>query len=159
MFRIQAKLIKKQANSWLLLPEEKKSCPRCESQGGCASMQLVQAFRFKQHFLKVPKPENINAEEGDDIWLCIDRHQLNKSAILFYGVPLCALLFGAILGAFWGDIYAIVLSLFCMLLAYGAQSFFNQKLPKFELQPMIHDFEKSSKEVNVCQSEQSENSL
>ena len=155
MFRIQAKVIKKQPYFWLLLPEEKRSCPRCENQGGCASMQLVQAFRFKQHFLKVPASKNFNVEEGDDLWLCVSRKQLNKSAILLYGVPLFSLLFGAIVGAFFGDVYAIIFGLFCMFLAYGIQSIFNQKLPKFELLPITHNFENTSKKENVCQSENS----
>lgn len=153
MLRIRTQLVKKKTSVWLLLPEETRSCLHCEKQGGCASMQLVQVFRCRQHFLKIPKPSHFDIAEGEWVWLCVSREQLNRSAILLYGLPLSALVLGSMLGAYFGNVYAVFFGILGLFLAYGFQVIFNHKLPNFQLQPITYDPENLLNEKNICQAE------
>lgn len=76
-------------------------CGHCDPVRGCRSLSLARAFHTGQSAFAVANP--LAAQAGDWVAVAVREHSVRHSALLLYGVPLAALLAGALLGAPWGE--------------------------------------------------------
>lgn len=90
-----------------LVEVEQGGCGRCHEEGGCGGQHLTQMFCSGARSYRV---ENIvNAEIGDHVTVAIAAGSVRRSANLAYGLPLLAIIAGALLGMpLAGDVGAIL---------------------------------------------------
>ena len=81
---------------------ESGGCGRCHEEGGCGGQQLTQMFCNGPKNYRVDNP--IGASVGDQVIVAIAPGSVRKTANLAYGVPLLALIIGALIGSsVYGD--------------------------------------------------------
>ena len=79
-----------------LVEVEQGGCGRCHEEGGCGGQHLTQMFCGGARSYRV---ENVvNAEIGDHVTVAIAAGSVRRSANLAYGLPLFAIIGGALLG-------------------------------------------------------------
>jgi sigma-E factor negative regulatory protein RseC len=83
-------------------------CGHCDPQRGCRSLSLARAFHTGQSAFAVSNP--LSAQAGDWVVVAARADSVRHSALLLYGVPLAALLAGALLGAPLGEGWSMALS-------------------------------------------------
>lgn len=77
-------------------------CGRCYEEGGCGGQQLIQMFCNGPRHFRVDNP--IGAVVGDQVIVAIAPGSVRKTANIAYGVPLLALITGALIGnSLYGD--------------------------------------------------------
>lgn len=85
---------------------ESGGCGRCHEEGGCGGQQLTQMFCNGPKHYRVDN--KIGAAIGDRVTVAIAPGSVRQTANLAYGVPLIALILGALVGgAIYGDPGAI----------------------------------------------------
>lgn len=72
-------------------------CGRCHETGGCGGQQLTQIFCSGPRYYRVANP--LGAQVGEQVTLGVPDGALGRSANLAYGLPVAALIVGAIIGA------------------------------------------------------------
>ncbi|MGE5472560.1 MAG: SoxR reducing system RseC family protein [Bacteroidota bacterium] len=78
-----------------LVEVEQGGCGRCHEEGGCGGQQLAQMFCSTKTY----RVENtIKAAVGDHVTVAIAAGSVRRTANLAYGIPLLAILLGALLG-------------------------------------------------------------
>ena len=81
---------------------ESGGCGRCHEEGGCCGQQLTQMFCNGPKHYRVDN--SIGANVGDQVIVAIAPGSVRKTANLAYGVPLLALIIGALIGSsVYGD--------------------------------------------------------
>lgn len=116
---------------------ESGGCGRCHEEGGCGGQQLTQMFCNGPRYYRVDNP--ISAAVGDQVIVAIAPGSVRKTANLAYGVPLLAMIIGALLGNLvYGDPGAIVgaLSGVTAALVY-VRNFSGKKAGKLGSRPYI----------------------
>lgn len=82
-------------------------CGRCHEEGGCGGQQLTQMFCSGPRSYRVDN--TLGAEIGEQVTLGVKDGALRRSANLAYGLPVAALIIGAIAGsAVAGDLGAML---------------------------------------------------
>lgn len=96
---------------------EQGGCGRCHEKGGCGGQHLTQAFCSGQKTYRV---ENlIGARIGDHVVVAVAAGDVRRTANLAYGLPLVAMILGAMAGAVVGsDLGAIFGAAVGLLAAY-----------------------------------------
>lgn len=89
----------------------RKPCGLCGQTRGCGASMWGKLFRHRPHIFKALN--RIDAKVGDFVIVGVEEQALIRSALLVYGVPLLALLAGAIIASLgWGgpqrDISAVI---------------------------------------------------
>lgn len=93
-------------------------CGRCHEEGGCGGQQLTQMFCSGPKTYTVAN--TICASVGDEVDVAIRAGSIRKTANLAYGVPLIAVICGAVLGASLGhDFGAIIGSGLGLIFSYA----------------------------------------
>ncbi len=72
-------------------------CGHCSSEGGCGSGKLSQMFCSQPRRFRVRNP--ISASVGDEVQVSVGEGVLLRGALILYGLPLCLLLGGGLMGA------------------------------------------------------------
>lgn len=60
----------------------------------------------------------LNAKIGDFVIIGFDKNTLQNSANLLYGLPLLALIFGALFGNIFGEVFAILFGFLAMFITF-----------------------------------------
>jgi sigma-E factor negative regulatory protein RseC len=95
------------AGSDALVEVEQGGCGRCHEEGGCGGQHLTQMFCGGARSYRVEN--SVNAEIGDHVTVAIAAGSVRQTANLAYGIPLLAIIAGAVLGMpLAGDIGAIL---------------------------------------------------
>lgn len=86
---------------------EQDGCGRCHEEGGCGGQHLTQMFCSSAKSYRVEN--TVNAEIGDHVTVAIAAGSVRRTANLAYGIPLVAVISGALLGmSLTGDIGAML---------------------------------------------------
>lgn len=102
-----------------LVEIEQGGCGRCHEEGGCGGQQLTQMFCGGPRHYRVAN--DIGAAVGELVTIGIADGVVRQSANLAYGLPLLALIVGALLGSWLADdTGAMFGGLLGLLLAFGA---------------------------------------
>lgn len=97
---------------------EHGGCGRCHERGGCGGQQLTQMFCNGQKTYRVEN--SLGAEVGDSVVVAIAAGNVRRVANLAYGLPLVAVILGAVAGShFFGNPGAIAGVGVGLLLAYS----------------------------------------
>ena len=98
----------------------RSACGLCDQTRGCG----ISLFGHRNNVFKAQN--SIHAKAGDDVIVAIEEHAVLGSALLVYGIPLAALLLGAILGnalssgsTSQADAYALIGAAAGLLLGLG----------------------------------------
>jgi sigma-E factor negative regulatory protein RseC len=75
----------------------RKPCGLCGQTRGCGVSLWGRLFRHRPHVFKAQN--RINADVGDFVVVGVEEQALMRSALLVYGIPLLALLAGAVIAA------------------------------------------------------------
>ncbi|MFZ2267008.1 MAG: SoxR reducing system RseC family protein [Azonexus sp.] len=90
-----------------LVEVEQGGCGRCHEEGGCGGQHLTQMFCSGAKSYRVEN--TVNASLGDHVTVAIAAGSVRRSANLAYGLPLLAIIAGAVLGMpLAGDVGAIL---------------------------------------------------
>ena len=90
-----------------LLEVDQRGCGRCHEEGGCGGQNLTQMFSGAEKTYRVEN--TIGAGIGERVTLAVSAGSLRRTANFAYGVPLLALLLGALLGlGLGGDLGAML---------------------------------------------------
>jgi sigma-E factor negative regulatory protein RseC len=79
-----------------LVEVEQGGCGRCHEEGGCGGQHLTQMFCSGARSYRVEN--SVNAEIGDHVTVAIAAGSVRQTANLAYGIPLLAIIAGALLG-------------------------------------------------------------
>ena len=97
-------------------------CGRCHEEGGCGGNNIGKMFCSTPRTFRVLNPGN--SVIGDRVTIVIAEGVVRRSAALAYGLPLLALIFGALAGSMLaGEIGAIVGSITGLLCSWLALHF------------------------------------
>lgn len=99
---------------------EAGGCGRCHEEGGCGGQQLTQMFCSGPRHYRVDN--QIGARVGDHVTVAIAAGSVRKTANIAYGIPLLALVLGAVAGnmlygdpgAMLGALSGVALALVCI---------------------------------------------
>ena len=122
---------------YALVLMDESGCGRCHEQGGCGGNNISKIFCSAPRTFRVLNPRN--SVIGERVTIAIAEGAIRRSAALVYGLPLLALLVGALGGsALAGETGAIIGSaiglLFSWLLLRHAQ---QSTTPDHRSQPFI----------------------
>lgn len=84
---------------------EQGGCGRCHEKGGCGGQQLTQMFCSGPRTYRVAN--GVGAEVGNSVMIAIAAGSVRKNANLAYILPLTATIAGAVVGAPFGDGFAM----------------------------------------------------
>lgn len=76
---------------------ESGGCGRCHEKGGCGGQHLTQMFCAGQKTYRADNP--LGAEIGDRVTIAIAAGAVRRTANLAYGLPLLAIISGALTGS------------------------------------------------------------
>ena len=100
------------------------ACGLCGQTRGCGISLFGRLFGHRNNIFKAQN--SIHAKAGDNVIVAIEEHAVLNSALMLYGIPLAALLLGAILGNVLSsggtpqtDAYALVGAAAGLLLGLG----------------------------------------
>lgn len=97
--------------------QAQNGCGKCHSKGGCGGTHLTKIFCSNDK--NTMKIENsLNAKIGDYVIIGFAKNTLQNSVTLAYGLPLLALIFGALIGNIFGENFAITLGFLSMFVAF-----------------------------------------
>ena len=101
---------------------DETGCGRCHEEGGCGGNNIGKMLCSTPRTFRVLNPGH--AAIGDQVTIVIAEGVVRRSAALAYGLPLLALIFGALVGSMLaGEIGAIVGSLAGLLCSWLALHF------------------------------------
>jgi sigma-E factor negative regulatory protein RseC len=101
---------------------DETGCGRCHEEGGCGGNNIGKMFCSSPRNFRVLNPGH--SVIGDRVTIVIAEGVVRRSAALAYGLPLLALIFGALAGSMLaGEIGAIVGSITSLLCSWLALHF------------------------------------
>lgn len=96
---------------------QRSACQSCSVRSGCGQHTLQQLGRPMRLWVDVP---NHHLAVGDQVVLAMPAGGVALSAITLYGVPLLAMMAGAMLGQTWlGELTALIGAGFGLLFGFG----------------------------------------
>ncbi len=97
--------------------QAQNGCGKCHSKGGCGGTHLTKIFcSNNKNTMKIVN--SLNAKIGDYVVVGIEKNTLQNSVTLAYGLPLLALILGALIGNFFGENFAITIGFLSMFVAF-----------------------------------------
>lgn len=114
---------------------EHGGCGRCHEEGGCGGQQLTQMFCSGSKTYRVDN--RIGAQVGDRVNISIAAGSVRRAANLAYGVPLFALVTGAILGTAGGNEGAVLGGGLGLVLSFAYVRFRSFSVGKSAAHPHI----------------------
>jgi sigma-E factor negative regulatory protein RseC len=116
---------------------DETGCGRCHEEGGCGGNNIGKMFCTTPRTFRVLNPGH--SDIGDHVNIVITEGVVRRSAVLAYGLPLLALILGALAGSkLAGEIGAIVGSFSALLFSWLALHFAQLKVrPDQRTQPYI----------------------
>jgi sigma-E factor negative regulatory protein RseC len=116
---------------------DETGCGRCHEEGGCGGNNIGKMFCTTPRTFRVLNPGH--SDIGDHVNIVITEGVVRRSAVLAYGLPLLALILGALAGSkLAGEIGAIVGSFSALLCSWLALHFAQLKVrPDQRTQPYI----------------------
>ena len=84
-----------------------KICSKCDATTGCKSIALSRLFCLKDPTFRVRDPFGVKV--GEKVYIGIEEKTLLQSALIGYGVPVLALMLGAVIGLYLGEEYLSIL--------------------------------------------------
>lgn len=99
-------------------PRPHSPCGQCDPVHGCRSLSIARMFSGRESRFRVLN--TVNARPGDWVTVCVPERSVLTSAALLYGLPLLALLGGALMGAVVNEAASVAAGLSCLLLSLWA---------------------------------------
>ena len=97
--------------------QAQNGCGKCHTKGGCGGNNLSRIFCSNaKNTMKIAN--TLNAKIGDFVIIGFDKNTLQNSANLLYGLPLLALIFGALFGNIFGEVFAILFGFLAMFITF-----------------------------------------
>ena len=90
------------AFAWIIR-EGKQTCGNCDPKMGCKSMAISRLFCKKEPIFRVRDPLGVLV--GERVSIAIEENVLLQGAMTGYGMPVLALILGAVVGLFLGKEY------------------------------------------------------
>ena len=111
---------------------QQSACGSCSAKAGCGQHTMSQLGRKVSLWLPLNDLNDEATQEpfriGQQIVVGLPEGAILRSTVVLYGLPLIALVFGAIMGhALWGEVGSIVLSVLSMLLGFKAARYWSLK--------------------------------
>ncbi|HWU83386.1 MAG TPA: SoxR reducing system RseC family protein [Methylophilaceae bacterium] len=127
----------------LLEVVRRSACGLCGKTRGCGISLFGRLFGHKNNVFKARN--TINARIGDQVVVAIEEHAVLMSAFIVYGVPLAALLLGAVVGhacsdgsATQSDMYALAGAVTGLVLGLGwVKAYATARVMSHRYQPTI----------------------
>jgi sigma-E factor negative regulatory protein RseC len=105
---------------------QQSACGSCSAKAGCGQHTMSQLGRKVTLWLPLEGASKVNV--GQQVVVGLPEGAILRSTLVLYGMPLIALLFGAIIGHFvWGELGSILLSVLAMLLGFKLASHWSLK--------------------------------
>ncbi len=105
MIETRAKVIEAGKGVALVEAARQAGCGHCDSSKGCGKSAMSGLFINKTRTFQVIDP--FGKKAGDEVWIGVEDGALLKSCLAVYGVPMAALLAGALLGNAYGDMGSV----------------------------------------------------
>ena len=146
MIEERVKVVRKAANGVWIEGVQQSACQACTAKSGCGHHTMSQLGRRVCLWLETPEILDV----GEQVIIGLPEGALAKSALAVYGLPLVAMVLGAMLGhVVSGETGAITASLLGLLIGFGvAKSWSNanksqwhpilMRRCRFEKHNMIH---------------------
>ncbi len=111
---------------------QQSACGSCSAKAGCGQHTMSQLGRKVSLWLPLSDLNDEATHEpfriGQQIVVGLPEGAILRSTVVLYGLPLIALVFGAIAGhAIWGEVGSITLSILSMLLGFKAARYWSLK--------------------------------
>ena len=111
---------------------QQSACGSCSAKAGCGQHTMSQLGRKVSLWLPLTDlaDEAINEpfRIGQQVVVGLPEGAILRSTVVLYGLPLIALVIGAIAGhAVWGEVGSIILSVLSMLLGFKAARYWSLK--------------------------------
>lgn len=111
---------------------QQSACGSCSAKAGCGQHTMSQLGRKVSLWLPLSDLNDEASQEpfriGQQIVVGLPEGAILRSTVVLYGLPLIALVFGAIAGhAIWGEAGSIALSVLSMLLGFKAARYWSLK--------------------------------
>ena len=115
---------------------QQSACGSCSAKAGCGQHTMSQLGRKVSLWLPLNDLTNEATREamaepfriGQQVVVGLPEGAILRSTVVLYGLPLIALVLGAISGhALWGEVGSIVLSVLSMLLGFKAARYWSLK--------------------------------
>lgn len=138
---------------------QQSACGTCRAKAGCGQHTMSQLGRKISLWLPLSGlPETVPAESlriGQQVVVGLPEGAILRSTLVLYGVPLLALVFGAIIGhAVWGEVGSIILSVLALALGFKLARYWSlEKQQRWQPHFIRHCFPPlpSENAVNIIQ--------
>ncbi|WP_432720136.1 SoxR reducing system RseC family protein [Jeongeupia wiesaeckerbachi] len=100
MIDTEAQVVRTDASHAWVVIRPHTPCGNCDPQTGCRSVAISRMFGQAQQQYRVNNP--LGAKEGEYVKVAVAERTLLQSAFWAYGLPLLAMLLGALIGRFVG---------------------------------------------------------
>ncbi|GHD58737.1 SoxR reducing system RseC family protein [Jeongeupia chitinilytica] len=100
MIDTEARVVRTEADHAWVVIRPHTPCGNCDPQTGCRSVAISRMFGQAQQHYRVNNP--LGAEQGEYVKVAVAERTLLHSALWAYGLPLLAMLLGAVLGRVTG---------------------------------------------------------
>ncbi|MGA1561617.1 MAG: SoxR reducing system RseC family protein [Gammaproteobacteria bacterium] len=86
---------------------KQSACGSCSARGGCGTSVLGKVLGVKSVRVEVNPDQVRNLRLGEQVWIAIEESELVQGTLWLYGLPLFALLGGALLGTLLAPRYGM----------------------------------------------------
>lgn len=155
MVEIEAKIVRIAPGFAWITQESKGLCQYCNTQTGCKSIALSRLFCRKTRVFRVQDPLGVSI--GEHVSVGVREKSLLQGAVMAYFLPLLSLLFGAIIGQYWGAEYGSIvggiIGFACALYGLSRKNITQNHLPiiikRIDLPNEMFNLDKNEKEREI----------
>jgi sigma-E factor negative regulatory protein RseC len=108
---------------------QQSACGSCSAKAGCGQHAMTQLGRKVTLWLPIDHlSETVDFNVGHQVVVGLPEGAILRSTVVLYGVPLIALVLGAIIGhGAWGEVGSILMSVVSMLIGFKLAQYWSQK--------------------------------
>ncbi|MGI0115919.1 SoxR reducing system RseC family protein [Zooshikella sp. RANM57] len=115
------------------------ACGKCQAKSGCGHNLIEKLVPDRQHAY-IKALNDYTVQVGDEVVIGIEENTLINASVLVYLLPLCALLFGLLLGHWWQlhELASLGIALALLLLAFiGVRNHSRQNFVQKKTLPIV----------------------
>ncbi|MFT6114019.1 MAG: sigma-E factor negative regulatory protein RseC [Oleispira sp.] len=108
---------------------QQSACGSCSAKAGCGQHAMTQLGRKVTLWLPLEHlSDTVGFNVGQQVVVGLPEGAILRSTVVLYGVPLLALVLGAIIGhAAWGEVGSILISVVSMLIGFKLAQYWSLK--------------------------------
>jgi sigma-E factor negative regulatory protein RseC len=108
---------------------QQSACGSCSAKAGCGQHAMTQLGRKVSLWLPLEHlSDTVDFNVGQQVVVGLPEGAILRSTVVLYGLPLLALVLGAIIGhAAWGEVGSILISVVSMLIGFKLAQYWSLK--------------------------------